>query len=413
LRNYGATGEDDTIAGANTPDGERPVSQPQPNDLSRSLAALEQDRTLIAVIEMSQSSWLVAGIVPGIERQPLKKLAPDEAALLRLLQRWRNEAAKSGRTITRIAVAYEAGRDGFWLARWLRSHGIEAHVIHSTSVAISREHRRAKTDRLDTAMLLRVFLGWLRGERGHCGMVAVPTIEEEDAKRPNRERESLVGERTRIVNRMKSALARLGIRGFKPELRKAPQRLGGLRTPDDKPIPPNTLGEFHRDLARLAVVREQIAVIEQTRLERLEQAPEAGPHAMVRLLASVIGVGLETADMLVQEVLSRNLRDRRAVARYAGLTGSPDESGSRRREKGLARSGNARARRGLIQLAWRFLRFQKDSALARWFRVRTEGPTGKRKTTMIVALARKLLIALWRMVTTGEVPEGVAQRQIA
>jgi transposase len=389
------------------------VSQPQPNDLSRSLSALEQDRTLIAVIEMSQLSWLVAGLVPGIERQPLKKLAPDEAALLRLLQRWRNEAAKSGCTITRIAVAYEAGRDGFWLARWLRSHGIEAHVIHSTSVAISREHRRAKTDRLDTAMLLRVFLGWLRGERGHCGMVAVPTIEEEDAKRPNRERESLVGERTRIVNRMKSALARLGIRGFKPELRKAAQRLEGLRTPDDQPIPPNTLGEFHRDLARLAVVRDQIAAIEQTRLERLEQAPEAGPHAMVRLLASVIGVGVETADMLVQEVLCRNLRDRRAVARYAGLTGSPDESGSRRREKGLARSGNARARRGLIQLAWRFLRFQKDSALARWFRARTEGSAGKRKTTMIVALARKLLIALWRMVTTGEVPEGVVQRQTA
>jgi transposase len=389
------------------------VSQPQPNDLSRSLTALEQDRTLIAVIEMSQSSWLVAGIVPGVERQPLKKLAPEEAALLRLLQRWRDEAAKSGRTITRIAVAYEAGRDGFWLARWLRSHGIEAHVIHSTSVAISREHRRAKTDRLDTAMLLRVFLGWLRGERGHCGMVAVPTIEEEDAKRPNRERESLVCERTRIVNRMKSALARLGIRGFKPELRKASQRLGGLRTPDGQPIPPNTVQEFHRDLARLAMVREQIAAIEQTRLERLEQAPEAGPHAMVRLLASVIGVGVETADMLVQEVLSRDLRDRRAVARYAGLTGSPDESGSRRREKGLARSGNARVRRGLIQLAWRFLRFQKESTLARWFRVRTEGPAGKRKTTMIVALARKLLIALWRMITTGEVPEGVAQRQIA
>ena len=290
----------DDIIAAGTSDGDRPVSQPQPNDLSRSLSALEQDRTLIAVIEMSQLSWLVAGLVPGIERQPLKKLAPDEAALLRLLQRWRNEAAKSGCTITRIAVAYEAGRDGFWLARWLRSHGIEAHVIHSTSVAISREHRRAKTDRLDTAMLLRVFLGWLRGERGHCGVVAVPTIEEEDAKRPNRERESLVGERTRIVNRMKSALARLGIRGFKPELRKAAQRLEGLRTPDDQPIPPNTLGEFHRDLARLAVVRDQIAAIEQTRLERLEQAPEAGPHAMVRLLASVIGVGVETADMLVQ-----------------------------------------------------------------------------------------------------------------
>lgn len=306
---------------------------PQPNDLSRSLAPLEQNSTLVAVIELSQSSWLVAGTVPGIERQPLKKLDPDEQALLRLLLRWQDEASRAGRPITRIAVAYEAGRDGFWLARWLRLRGIEVHVIHPTSVAISREHKRAKTDRLDTAMLIRVFLGWLRGERGHCGMVAVPSAEEEDAKRPSRERESLVGERTRIVNRMKGALARLGIRGFKPELRRAPQRLGTLCTPEALPIPPNTLEEFRRDLARLAMVREQIAAIEQARLERLEQAPKTGPHAMVRLLAGITGVGVETADMLVQEVLSRGLRDRRAVARYAGLTGSPDESGSKRREK--------------------------------------------------------------------------------
>ena len=384
---------------------------PQPNDLSRSLVSFAQDATLVAVIELSQSSWLIAGTVPGIERQPLKKIVPDETELLRVLYRWHDKATRSGRTITRIAVAFEAGRDGFWLARWLTRHGIEAHVIHSTSVAISREHKRAKTDRLDTAMLMRVFLGWLRGERGHCGMVAVPTIEEEDAKRPSRERENLVGERTRIVNRMKAALTRLGIRGFKPELRRAPQRLDALRTPEEAPIPPNTLDEMRRDLARLGVLREQIAAIEQGRLERLEQAPPTGPHAMVRLLASVIGVGIETADMLVQEVLSRNLRDRRAVARYAGLTGSPDESGAKRREKGLAKSGNARVRRGLIQLAWRFLMFQKDSALAQWFRSRTEGARGARKTTMIVALARKLLIALWRMVTTGEVPQGVVLRQ--
>ncbi len=161
------------------------------------------------------------------------------------------------------------------------------------------------------------------------------------------------------------------------------------------------------------MVREQIDMIEQARLTRIEQAPETGPNAMVRLLASVVGVGVETADMLVQEVLSRNLRDRRAVARYAGLTGSPDESGSKRREKGLAKSGNARVRRGLIQLAWRFLLFQKDSALAQWYRARTGGANGARKTTMIVALARKLLIAMWRMVTTGEIPQGVRLRSIA
>src|SRR5829696_9024739 len=181
---------------------------------------------------MSRSSWLVAGIVPGIGRHPLKKLDPSEEALLALLQHWRDEAAAAGCIITRLAVAFEAGRDGFWLARWLRARSVEAHVIHPTSVAVSREHRRAKTDRLDTELLKRAFLGWLRGERGHCSMAAVATLEEEDARRPTRERESLVAERTRVVNRMRACLARLGIRSFRPTLRRAPERLEELRTPE-------------------------------------------------------------------------------------------------------------------------------------------------------------------------------------
>jgi len=383
---------------------------PQPNDLSRSPIALNQDGTLIAIIEMSQASWLVAGIVPGSARHPLKKLAADAAALLGLLERWRGEATQAGRQITRIVVAFEAGRDGFWLARWLRARGIEAYVIHPTSVAVSREHRRAKTDRLDTALLKRVFLGWLRGEPGHCTMAAIPTLEEEDARRPNRERESLVGERTRIVNRIKANLARLGIRGFKPTVRGASERLEALRTPEGAPLPPNTRAELRRDMARLGFIVGQIKEIEDARQEGLATRPDQGPHAMVRLLARVIGIGIETADMLVHEILSRNLRDRRAVARYAGLTGSPDESGSRRREKGLARAGNARVRRGMVQLAWRFLLFQKDSALAQWYRARTADARGGTRKTLIVALARKLLIALWRFVSIGEAPEGVVLR---
>jgi len=191
---------------------------------------------------------------------------------------------------------------------------------------VSREHRRAKTDRLDTELLKRAFLGWLRGERDHCKMVAIPTTKDEDAKRPNRERQSLVGEQTRIVNRMKAALIRLGIRGFNPKLKKAAGRLEDLRTPEGEPIPPNTLAELHRDMERRRLVSDQIRQIEKARLERMEQAPGDGPHAMVRLIARVIGVGIETADMLVHEVLSRKLRDRRAVARYDGLTGAPDES---------------------------------------------------------------------------------------
>ena len=386
---------------------------PQPNDLSRSLVSLEQDTTLIAGVELSQSAWLVAGIVPGVERQPLKRLDANEEALAGLLRRWRDEAAKSGRPITRVAVAFEAGRDGFWLARWLQGRGIEAHVIHPTSVAVSREHRRAKTDRLDTELLKRAFLGWLRGERGHCSMAAVPTLDEEDAKRPSREREKLVSERTRIVNRMQSALARLGVRGFKPTLRGASERLEALRTPDGAALPPNTLAELRRDTARLRLVREQIKELEAARLERLEQASGEGTSAMVRLLAQVGGVGVETADMLVREVLSRRLRDRKAVARYAGLTGAPDESGAKRREKGLAKAGNDRVRRGVLQLAWRFLRFREASALAQWYRVRTADARGATRKTMIVALARKLLVALWRMATIGEVPEGVILRPAA
>ena len=387
----------------------------QSNDLSRSFTALNQDSTLIVVIEMSQSSWLVAGMVPGIERQPLKKLKPDEDQLLKLMDRWRHEAIQAGREIERVVVAYEAGRDGFWLARWLRERGVEAYVIHSSSIAVSREHRRAKTDRLDTELLMRAFLGWLRGEKRHCSMAAIPTIEEEDAKRPNREREKLVGDRTRIVNRMKSTLSRFGIRGFKPTLHKADEKLGGLRTAEGKLLPENTCAELRRDMTRLRVVREQIREIEQERRRKLEAADAAvnGPHSMVRLIARVIGVGIETADMLVNEILTRHLRDGKAVARYAGLTGSPDESGKRRRERGLARAGNARVRRGMIQLAWRFLNFQKNSALARWFRVRAaDGRSGTRKT-MIVALARKLLIAFWHMATTGEIPEGVMLRPAA
>jgi transposase len=185
-------------------------------DASKSLTALEQDSTIIAAIEMSQSKWLVAAIVPGVERQPLKKLNADEEALLKLLHCWRNEAGQAGRQIKRIVVAYEAGRDGFWLARWLRTRDVEAYVIHPASVAVSREHRRAKTDRLDTELLIRAFLGWLRGEKRHCSMVAIPTVEEEDARRPNRERGSLITEQTRIVNQIKAILARFGIRTFRP-----------------------------------------------------------------------------------------------------------------------------------------------------------------------------------------------------
>ena len=178
------------------------------NDLSRALVAFDQNSTIVAVVELSLESWVVAGLVPGLKRRPLKKLAASPDGLLLLLERWRHEATKGGQAIGRIAVAFEAGRDGSWLARWLRARGIEAYVIHASSIAVSREHHRAKTDRLDTEGLMRGFLGWLRGEPRHCRMAAIPTLAQEDAKRPSREHESLVGG-TRLING--GALIRLGI----------------------------------------------------------------------------------------------------------------------------------------------------------------------------------------------------------
>jgi transposase len=386
---------------------ERPM---QWNDLSRSLVAFDQNSTLVSVVELSLKTWLVAGLVPGLTRQPLKKQGADADALLALLHRWRAEAIKASRKIERIVVAFEAGRDGFWLARWLRARGIETYVIHSTSIPVSREHRRAKSDRLDTELLMRAVLGWLRGEVKHCSMVAIPTLAQEDARRPNREHENLVGERTRILNRLKAAMIRHGIRNFNVKLRKALECLAGLRTPEGVPLLANTLDELRRDMARLRLIREQIKEIERTRLGRLQKAPQEGAHPMLLMLAKVMGIGLETADMLVHEVLSRELRDEKAVGRYGGMTGAPNESGSKRQEKGLARAGNARVRRGMIQLAWRWLMFQKNSALAQWYRARTANGRGDVRKTMIVALARKLLIALWRYVTTGEVPAGAKLR---
>jgi len=382
----------------------------QLNDLSRSLAAFDQSSTLLAVIEMGLTGWLVAGVVPGVAREPLKKIPPDAERLMVLLNRWRGEAVKAGRTITRTVVAFEAGRDGFWLARWLIAKGVEAYVFHASSIAKSREDKPAKTDRLDTGMQKRALLGWLRGERGHCKMAAIPSLAEEDDKRPCRERQALVAERGRITNRLKAALVRLGIRDFNIKVKRNWAKLDSLRTPQDEPIPAATRAEMERQIEQLTLLQRQIEAIEAGRKKALAAAPATDERARaIKQLAQVHGLGLETADLLFGEVLWRDLRDRRAVARYAGLSGSPDESGKKRREKGLARAGNLRVRTAMIQMAWRVVNFQPGCALVRWFEARTANAKPLRKT-MIVGLARKLLIALWRLVKFGEVPEGLELR---
>jgi transposase len=283
----------------------------------------------------SRKSSRQSQIVPGVERQPLKKLAINERALLNLLNRWRAEAEKQGHRITRIGVAFEAGHDGFWLARWLAAQGVEAHVIHASSVAVTREHRRSKTDRLDTELLKRGFLGWLRGERGHCKMVAVPTLAEEDAKPPSRERETLVGEASRLITRVKLAFVRLGIRGFNPRLRAVATRLETLRTPEGEPIPPNTLAALKRDLERHQIVKKQIRELEQTRLESLAQAPAKTPN--------VAGACDRHRGRNGRHVgAGSTVTDHAGSARHSALCRSDRlarrKFGAKRRDKGSARS---------------------------------------------------------------------------
>ena len=376
--------------------------------------SLDPATTITAVVELSKRTWLVGGHVPGLERRPLKKTEDRAAGLLRILTNWRKRAEQAGRSIAHIVVAFEAGRDGFWLARWLRRTGIEAFVIHPSSIPVPRG-ARVKTDRIDTGMLLRAFSAWLRGEPDACRMVAIPAREEEDLRRPSRERAELVTERTRLRNRIRSLLTVHGLSEINPNSPATFRKLEQLRTAEGEPLPPHARAEIERLFERLALVKNQIKVIEAdyargtVENKRVEGEHNFAAQARRRFqqLVTVTGMGAATAATLVAEVFMRNFADRRALARFVGLTGTPDESGSRRRDRGLMKAGSARVRHIMIQLAWRMLYHQPNSALVQWYRDRVAKANGAGRKTFIVALARKLLIALWRFVQSGQVPEGM------
>jgi transposase len=370
--------------------------------------AFDHDSTLVVALELSGKSWEVGAVVPGLARRPRRRLDPrDMAGLQRVLARWQSEAGAAGRTIERVVLTYEAGRDGFWIARYLQARGIEVHVMHPASIPVPRRRRRAKTDRIDLDMLLRTLLAWLRGEPRVCSMVRIPSEAEEEMRRPGRERERLVTERLELENRIDSLLCLHGIAGFKPRLKKAMEHLEALRDFAGAPLPAKTMAELKRLMARHRLASAQLREIEAERDRVLTVARPDREERMIQLLTQIVGLGTETATLLVREMFCRPFRDRRAIAGYAGLTGTPFRSGGMEREQGLDRSGNARVRRILVQLAWRWLRFQPASALSRWFAERTGGAKGRIRKIMIVALARKLLVILWRYVETGQMPDGV------
>ena len=308
-----------------------------------------------------------------------------------------------------LACCFEAGRDGFWLHRVLSAHDIDTYVVEPTSILVNRRAKRAKTDRLDAEGLLRVLAAYLGGDRQACSMVRVPTPEEEDAKRPHREREHLVQERTRFENRILALLATQGIRN-RPSLRTWERDLAALRTGDGRPLPKLLSAEVDRLRRRLVLTMELIRELDAERAVALKVAPDDAACQKITLLRRIRGIGENFAAVLVREVLYRPFANRKQLASYVGLTPMPYQSGSMDRDRRIGRAGNARARTTLVQLAWLWLRYQPDSALAEWFRNRVGTVAGRTRRIAIVAMARKLLIALWRFAETGKLPDGVALR---
>lgn len=369
-------------------------------------AAIQIDLGAIFVsLELSKSTWLVTSLSPGSEKMSRHSIpGGDLPALLACLSLLREKAeAREGRLYP-VVVIQEAGLDGFWIHRALEAESwITSHVVDAASIAVPRRRRRAKTDRIDGETLVRTLMAWIRGEPRVCSMVRVPTVAEEDRRRIGRERKALVEERKRHVNRIKGLLFSAGVRGYEPMHRDRRERLEELRTGDGRPLPVHLKAQLCRELDRLELLSGQIKAVEAERDALCSQAHEASPQAM---LAAVKGIGAEFANTLASEGLFREFDNRRQVAAYAGLAPSPWRSGAIDREQGVSKAGNPRLRTTMIQLAWLWLRHQPDAALTRWFHERIRHSGGRGKKVAIVALARKLLVALWKYVTSGVLIEG-------
>lgn len=368
---------------------------------------MPSETTIHVAIELSVSSWLVATRPPGAEKSRLHHIeGGDTTVLLALIAELRTRASTKLGKPAEVACCFEAGRDGFWLHRVLTMHGIAAYVLEPASILVNRRARRAKTDRLDAEGMLRVLAAWLSGDRQVCSMVRVPTPEEEDAKHPHREREHLVQERLRIENRIEALLFTQGIRK-RPSLRSWARDVAELRTGDGRALPPLLWAELDRLQRRLVLALELIREVEAERAEALAATADDATTQKIAALQRIRGIGPNFATVLVREVLYRSFANRRQLASYVGIAPMPYQSGGMDRDRSISRAGNPRARTTLIQLAWLWLRYQSGSALATWFRERVGLLHGRTRRIAIVAMARKLLIALWRYVETGVMPDGV------
>lgn len=362
-------------------------------------------------LELSRSSWLITSLSPGAGEKMSRHAveAGDIAALLERFAMLRSKAQRLRQRDYPIITIHEAGLDGFWIHRVLVSEGVESHIVDAASIATSRRKRRVKTDRVDGETLVRTLLAYKRGEPRVCAMLRVPTPEEEDRRRIGRERKILMSERIQHSNRIKGLLFSQGITTYSPLRRDRRTVLETLMTGDGRPLPEHMKRQILREIGRLEQILEQLAAVDAER-DAMLATDGCQDTSVVRMLTNVVGVGPEFASVLWSEGLFRHFDNRRQVAAYAGLAPTPWQSGSVAREQGVSKSGNGRLRSTLIQLAWLWIRHQPGSELTKWFRDRVERNGGRMKKTMITALARKLLVALWKYATAGVVIEGATFR---
>ena len=364
--------------------------------------------TVFIAIELSRKSWVLTVHSPdrdGISQPKLK--GGDYIGLLRFISDIRERVRRKLGIMPAVVTCYEAGYDGFWLHRALTAAGITNYVFDPASIPVERRGRRAKTDGIDGKLQLRTLMAYVRGEPRVVRIVRVPSPAQEDARRVNRERDRLIGEQTAHTNRLKALLQQRGIAGGNPRQRDWPKWVAEQRDWDGQAVPPAMLAELTREHARLMLLCEQLEAV--TRELSAATAPAAQQRAQLERLKSL---GLVTAAGLANELFYKDFRNRRQVAAYTGLTPSPWQSGGTDHEQGISKAGNPRARRMAIELAWLWLRHQPDSALTQWFKARTLNPGKRNKRIAIVALARKLIVALWRYLTTGLVPQGAVLKPV-
>jgi transposase len=370
---------------------------------------VERISTIFVALELSQKSWLVTMHSPDRDRMSRHKLAAgDHAGLLRLIESVRERAARVLGRAPAVVSCYEAGYDGFWLHRLLTAAGITDHVFDPASIAVEQRARRLKTDRIDGEQLLRTLMAYCRGEPRVVRIVRVPSVEQEDARRDTRERARLVKEQTAHSNRIKSLLRLLGMGVGNLRRRDWLSWLAAQRDWQGEAVPPRIWAELEREHARLMLIRQQLEALMQPVQPAVPERPSAAAAQMAQRaehLRRLKSLGPVFAATLVNEVFYKDFRNRREVGGYFGLAPSPWQSGGTDREQGISKAGNPRARHKAIELAWLWVRHQPDSALSQWFRQRTANSSKRIKRITIVALARKLIVALWRYLTTGLVPE--------